>query len=128
MIAHCAGPERHAAVRRGVLRPAGKLGRRPTTRWRRSSSWRSSAAWARRQIDACLADKELEDAILQARLDGQQQYDIQSTPSFIIDGKLYAGNQTVDEFAADHRPAARLTPMHVAPAAAGAGAAGPTCC
>ena len=46
------------------------------------------------------ADKSLEDAVLQARLDGQEKYDIQSTPSFIIDGKTYAGDQSVDKFAA----------------------------
>jgi protein-disulfide isomerase len=51
------------------------------------------------KVDACLADKALEEAILQARLDGQEKYDIKSTPSFIIDGKTYSGDQSVQKFA-----------------------------
>jgi protein-disulfide isomerase len=51
------------------------------------------------QADACLADKGLEEAVLQARLDGQEQFDIASTPTFIVDGKSYAGDQSVEKFA-----------------------------
>ena len=52
------------------------------------------------KVDACLADKALEDAVLQARLDGQEKYDIKSTPTFIIGDKTIAGAQSIDEFAA----------------------------
>ena len=52
------------------------------------------------QMDACLADRELSDGILRTRLDGQNQHQIGSTPSFIIDGKTYAGAREVDEFSA----------------------------
>jgi protein-disulfide isomerase len=52
------------------------------------------------EADACLADKAMEDAVLQMRLKGQQQFNIQSTPTFILGGKTVAGNKTVDEFAA----------------------------
>lgn len=43
------------------------------------------------KIDACLADKTIEDQILGQRMDGAQKYNIDSTPSFIIDGKKVAG-------------------------------------
>ena len=39
-------------------------------------------------VDACLANEELQDAILQMRLDGQMEYGINSTPSFVINGKM----------------------------------------
>lgn len=39
-------------------------------------------------VDACLANEELQDAILQVRLDGQMEYGINSTPSFVINGKM----------------------------------------
>ena len=52
------------------------------------------------EIDACLADKDLENAVLQARLDGQKEFDIKSTPTFIINGKVHTGNQTAADFAA----------------------------
>ena len=38
-------------------------------------------------VDACLANDALKDGILQMRLEGQMEYDINSTPSFVIDGK-----------------------------------------
>lgn len=38
-------------------------------------------------VDACLANEALQDGILQMRLEGQMEYDIKSTPSFVIDGK-----------------------------------------
>ncbi len=52
------------------------------------------------QIDACLADKDLETAVLQARLDGQKQFDVKSTPTFIIDGKVQTGEHSIEAFAA----------------------------
>jgi protein-disulfide isomerase len=51
------------------------------------------------QINACLADKGLEDAILQSRLEGEQKYQVDSTPTFVIDGKKYAGERSIDELA-----------------------------
>lgn len=99
IVAHCAGPERQpqfvevffaqqqnwarAADPVQALKQLAKLG-----------------GLGEAQIDACLADKELENAILQARLDGEQKYKINSTPSFIIDGKTVSGEQSVDAFAA----------------------------
>jgi protein-disulfide isomerase len=49
------------------------------------------------QMDACLADRALSDGILKTRLDGQNQYQIGSTPSFVIDGKTYAGARDIEE-------------------------------
>lgn len=38
-------------------------------------------------VDACLANEALKDAILQMRLEGQMEYEINSTPSFVVNGK-----------------------------------------
>lgn len=38
-------------------------------------------------VDACLANEKLQDGILQMRLEGQMEYDVNSTPSFVINGK-----------------------------------------
>ena len=48
-------------------------------------------------VDACLANEELRDGILQMRLDGQMEYDINSTPSFVINGKRIT-NLPYDDF------------------------------
>jgi protein-disulfide isomerase len=51
------------------------------------------------QMDACFADEKLSNQILQSRLDAQNQHNVSSTPTFIIDGKTYAGARDIDEFA-----------------------------
>ena len=38
--------------------------------------------------------------MLQARLEGQQKFDISSTPTFIIGGKAYPGDQSIEQVAA----------------------------
>lgn len=48
-------------------------------------------------VDACLANDALQDGILQMRLDGQMEYDINSTPSFVVDGKKVT-NLPYDDF------------------------------
>ncbi len=50
------------------------------------------------KMDQCLNDQELLDSILQMRLDAQDKYDITSTPSFVIDGKVYPGARSIEEF------------------------------
>ena len=42
---------------------------------------------SKEDVDACLANEALQDGILQMRLDGQMEYEVNSTPSFIIGGK-----------------------------------------
>jgi protein-disulfide isomerase len=42
----------------------------------------------------------LTDGILRIRLEGQNQHQIGSTPTFIIGGKAYAGSRDIDEFGA----------------------------
>ena len=49
-------------------------------------------------FDGCLADKKLGDGILKTRKDGTDNHKIESTPSFIIDGKTYAGSLDLAAF------------------------------
>ena len=49
------------------------------------------------EADACLADQAMQDAVLQARLDGEQKFDVSSTPTLIIDGKTYKGGRGLAE-------------------------------
>lgn len=43
------------------------------------------------QMDACLADKALEEAVLNSRMEGQTKYKVNSTPTLIINDKNYPG-------------------------------------
>jgi protein-disulfide isomerase len=98
MLAHCAGPERYyrfldvffaqQASWSGARDPVAAL-----------KQLAKLGGMSEEAATTCLADRSIEDAILRARLEGSEKHGVRSTPSFIIDGKLYAGNRTVDEFA-----------------------------
>ena len=50
------------------------------------------------EIDACLKNEALMDGILEIRLGGQQEYDVSSTPTFIINGRKVSGALPFAEF------------------------------
>jgi protein-disulfide isomerase len=98
-VARCAGPERHAAFVDVFLRQHDGWAQAKNT----TAALKQLAklgGLGERAVDACLADEALEDAILSARLEGQQKYGVKSTPTFIINGRVYSGNQSIDDFAA----------------------------
>lgn len=47
------------------------------------------------RYDECLNDKKITEGIFQVRFIGEQELKVNSTPSFVIGGKLYTGSQTV---------------------------------
>lgn len=50
-------------------------------------------------VQQCLDDQDVVDAVIAQRLEGEQKYNINSTPSFIIGGKLYSGVIEADRMA-----------------------------
>ncbi len=56
------------------------------------------AGVGRDRFEACFADRALGDLILKNRLEAVEKYKIDSTPSFVIDGKTYPGVLTVKDF------------------------------
>jgi protein-disulfide isomerase len=51
------------------------------------------------QVEKCLDDNGLLNEINARKEDGMNRYKVDSTPSFIIGGKLYSGDMAYDEFA-----------------------------
>jgi protein-disulfide isomerase len=49
-------------------------------------------------VDACLEDQALIDGILAIRLAGDEEYNISSTPTFIVNGENTAGNMSFEKF------------------------------
>lgn len=49
-------------------------------------------------IDACLADRATIDGVLAVRLEGDRLYDVEATPTFIVDGERHSGNMSFEEF------------------------------
>ena len=57
-----------------------------------------SGGMTKEEYDACIYNTELENEILESVMEAQNQFNIKSTPSFIIDGKLIEGNKSIKEF------------------------------
>ncbi len=50
------------------------------------------------RIDACLTSEKLTDAILEGRMTGARTHEVQSTPTFVVDGEKIVGNKPVSAF------------------------------
>lgn len=98
VVAHCAGPDRYFAFLEAMFSSQ--------QRWARAADPREAliqlaglGGLSRETVEACLNDDAMVDAVLQSRLSGQENYDVRSTPTFVIDGTIVSGNRSVDEFA-----------------------------
>jgi protein-disulfide isomerase len=98
-LAHCAGPERYFGFLDVLFQTQ--------ENWARADDYLVAlkrlgklGGLTEAEMDACLADEELTNRILQTRLDAQNQHEISSTPTFIIDGKAYSGARDIEEFGA----------------------------
>ena len=49
-------------------------------------------------FDTCLSDVNLENDLLEGVMNAQREFNIRSTPSFVINGVLYSGNKDIKEF------------------------------
>ena len=45
-----------------------------------------------------MENDNITDFILEQRIEGVEEYDISSTPTFIINGEIYAGTMSINEF------------------------------
>lgn len=90
MLARCAGPDRYFPMLDVLFQQQ--------RQW--SSAKDPVAALAQigrlggvsaEEFEACMKSEELQRAIVQNRLEGQQKHQIESTPTFVIDGEKHAG-------------------------------------
>ena len=98
VIAHCAGNDRYPAFVDVFLQTQQQWLSAPDPLAALKSLGQLGGLTMER-MDACLADEKMIDAVLEMRLEGEQTYNVNSTPSFIIGGKLYAGNNSPEGFA-----------------------------
>ena len=57
-----------------------------------------SGGMTKKEFDACISNREVEEKILQKVINAQNEYNIRSTPSFLINGILVEGNKSIKEF------------------------------
>tara|TARA_Y100000590_G_scaffold404206_1_gene491526 strand:- start:27 stop:641 length:615 start_codon:yes stop_codon:yes gene_type:complete len=53
---------------------------------------------SKEDFDACLNNKDVENKLLQRIIAAQNEFNIKSTPSFLINGNLIEGNKSIKEF------------------------------
>jgi protein-disulfide isomerase len=97
MVARCAPPDRYFGLVDLMFANQEK--------WVLAKDWRAAlgrlariAGIGKKEYDACLANKEVEDAVAQSRLTASQQLGVDATPTFFINGKKFEGEPTVAGF------------------------------
>lgn len=105
VLARCAGPERYFPFVDALFRQQ--------EAWSRSDDPFTSLVQlgqlggvSRAQFEACTEDTELVNAVANSRMRAEQQYAVESTPSFVVNGVLVEGNLPWAEFAGILRSAA----------------------
>jgi protein-disulfide isomerase len=103
MVARCAGRERYFGFIDAFY--AGQQG------WARAADPIASlagiarlGAMAQTDFDTCLKNKVVADKVLKQRLEGEKIFEIDSTPTLIINGAKYSGGLTLDQIKAVMRP------------------------
>ena len=97
MLARCVPPEKYyplvktlfATQEEWVLAKDGKAALERTAKL---------AGIPQKDVDACLANKKLEDEVAGSRLVANQQLGVQSTPTFFINGRKFEGAPTAEAF------------------------------
>jgi len=97
MIARCAPPDRYYAFADTFFAAQEK--------WVRTPDYREALArlaklggMGKEEFDACLKNTELENKIVEGRLKATQELEVNSTPTFFVNGSKLAGAPTVEEF------------------------------
>jgi protein-disulfide isomerase len=57
-----------------------------------------SGGMTKEEFNSCIHNVDLENEILQGRIDAQNEFNIKSTPSFLVNGMLLEGNKSIKEF------------------------------
>jgi protein-disulfide isomerase len=109
MIARCAPPDRYYAFADTFFAAQSK--------WVGSHDYREALArlarlggMSKEEFDACLKNKHLEDSIVQSRFVASKELDVNSTPTFFINGTKYTGAPTVEDLAANLQAALPAAP------------------
>ena len=55
------------------------------------------AGFSQEKFDACLKDQKLYDAVNAVKNRGVEQFNVDSTPTYFINGQRHAGNMSIDE-------------------------------
>lgn len=97
MLSSCSGPSRYEAFTKVLFAQQGQwaTARDPMGELKKIARLGGMSGAA---FDQCMENEELFKSIVESRQAGTNEYKIGSTPTFIIEGKLYAGALSMQQF------------------------------
>jgi protein-disulfide isomerase len=98
ILAHCAGPERYFTFLDALFHGFENWTTAPDYRKALTQIGQLGGVSAA-AFEACLKDKALETRVLTSMLEAQQNFDVSSTPTFIVNGKKIEGGMKFGAFA-----------------------------
>jgi len=100
MLARCAGPDRYYPMV-GALFDTQETWAMPGADGKEKLLLiAKQAGFSKEKFDACLADKELFNKIVETRTRGHEKFGVDSTPSFFVNGKRLTGEHELKDFEA----------------------------
>jgi protein-disulfide isomerase len=98
MLARCAGPDRYYPMV-GALFETQQTWAVPGADGKEKLLLiAKQAGFSKEKFDQCLADKELFNKIVGTRTRGNEEFGVDSTPSFFVNGKRLTGEHTLQDF------------------------------
>src|SRR5690349_14055687 len=133
MLARCAGPDRYYPMVAALFETQGTWAVPGTEGKDKLLLIARQAGFSKEKFDQCLADKDLFNKIVAVRQQANEKFQVDSTPSFFVNGKRMKGDHQLKDFdealaAAGAKPAANvnLPEGQATPPAPAAPAEGPT--
>jgi len=97
-LAHCSGPMRYSALVDVLFKTQDQWLNEQAVE--KLATIAATAGMDRAAFDACLANKDVEAKIVASRKAGEDAFQVNSTPTFIINGVKLEGEQSVDDLKA----------------------------
>jgi protein-disulfide isomerase len=98
MMARCAPKERYFGIIGALFQGQKSWARDPNPTGALAGVGRL-AGMGQKTFEACLTNRDILNGIVKIRSDAEQKYGVESTPTFIIDGKKIEGGQPYETFA-----------------------------
>jgi protein-disulfide isomerase len=98
MIARCSGNDRYYPMVDGLFETQKNWAVQGAEGKEKLLLVAKQAGFSQERFDQCLADKELFDKIVEVRQRGHEEFEVDSTPTFFINGKRLRGGQDIKQF------------------------------
>lgn len=98
MLARCAGPDRYYPMVGAMFETQQTWAVPGADGKEKLLLIAKQAGFSKEKFDQCLADKELFNKIVETRTRGNEEFGVESTPSFFVNGKRLTGEHTLQDF------------------------------